>query len=321
MVSEIAERLEFELVAGRTFVEVLQKVGVTVALDGVEFGSDEEEQVVAKAVRRALVIYHPDRAIQKGLGVSETLEATETYKLLQNLHAEWLEEREALKNGLAHAAEEERRMNERTKAKAARHEARRKAEKIAAEQRKREAKQERQAVRLAKKYAAEAARREKEMADATNGVTASAGRAATSLEELKRQIDAFDDDLNGHMAECHAEAAARRRGVAEGIHRAPPSSKVAARREAEERARADAARQQEAEIARERARISEFRGDGIDYAAGGATGTSAARARAREGLRRETKTTERQHLWSKVKHARDKKARKEAKKSGIKKST
>eukprot|EP01043_Picozoa_sp_COSAG02_P130362 COSAG02_NODE_68024_length_251_cov_1.026316_1_plen_52_part_10 len=52
---------------------MLGKVGVTVELDGVEFGSEQEEQLVAKAVRRALIKYHPDRAAQKGLGVAETL--------------------------------------------------------------------------------------------------------------------------------------------------------------------------------------------------------------------------------------------------------
>eukprot|EP01047_Picozoa_sp_COSAG01_P082988 COSAG01_NODE_17181_length_1172_cov_3.065238_2_plen_117_part_01 len=45
--------------------------------------------VVAKAYRRALVKFHPDRAAQRGLGARGQLEAEETYKLLQNLHEEW----------------------------------------------------------------------------------------------------------------------------------------------------------------------------------------------------------------------------------------
>ena len=320
MVSRIADRLERDLVAGRSFVEVLEKVGVTVSLDDVEFGGDEEEQVVAKAVRRALIKFHPDRAVQKGLGVEETLEATETYKLLQNLHGEWLEERESLQDGLAqvHAEEEARRHDERVRAKAVRKEARRRAEQLAAEElereMKREAKRDRHAARLAKKQAQEAAKRDKQMSEAARGVQASTGRAATNLEELKRQIDAFDDDLSGHMKDCHAEAAARRKGVNESVHRAPPSAK--AQRREQEAARAEAARQQEAEIARERAGL--FTGvDGVEYAQGGVGG---ARARAREGLRKEVKQTEREHLWDKVRKAREKKQRKASKKSGEKKS-
>ena len=54
--------------AGRNFVQVLEKLGVEVRLEDVEFGSEEEE-VVAKAVRRALVKFHPDRAAQRGYDV------------------------------------------------------------------------------------------------------------------------------------------------------------------------------------------------------------------------------------------------------------
>ena len=56
-------------VAGRNFVQVLEKLGVEVRLEDVEFGSEEEENVVAKAVRRALVKFHPDRAAQRGYDV------------------------------------------------------------------------------------------------------------------------------------------------------------------------------------------------------------------------------------------------------------
>ena len=50
-------------------MQVLEELGVEVRLEDVEFGSEEEENVVAKAVRRALVKFHPDRAAQRGYDV------------------------------------------------------------------------------------------------------------------------------------------------------------------------------------------------------------------------------------------------------------
>eukprot|EP01047_Picozoa_sp_COSAG01_P086386 COSAG01_NODE_19401_length_1011_cov_2.995614_1_plen_44_part_10 len=40
----------------------------------------------AKAYRKALIKFHPDRAQQRGLGMAQLIEAEETYKLIQNLY-------------------------------------------------------------------------------------------------------------------------------------------------------------------------------------------------------------------------------------------
>ena len=43
---------------------------------------------MAKAYKKALIKYHPDRAARQGADFSIQLEMEETYKLLQNLHQE-----------------------------------------------------------------------------------------------------------------------------------------------------------------------------------------------------------------------------------------
>ena len=80
-------------IAGRSFPKVLGAFGVPVPLAGGR--ADPEPAAMAKAYKKALIKYHPDRAARQGADFSIQLEMEETYKLLQNLHQEWQSQLEA----------------------------------------------------------------------------------------------------------------------------------------------------------------------------------------------------------------------------------
>ena len=82
LVRSISVKLQ-RRVCGRPFPKVLAAFGVE--------SSGSSEAAMAKAYKKALVKYHPDRAAQRGCEYEEQLEMEETYKLLQNLHSEWTE--------------------------------------------------------------------------------------------------------------------------------------------------------------------------------------------------------------------------------------
>jgi DnaJ-domain-containing protein 1 len=75
LVNQITDRLARQ-VRGKTFVSVLRELGLPVA-------KGAKGAAVHKAYRRALSIYHPDRATRRGLSWQKVTEAEETYKLLQ----------------------------------------------------------------------------------------------------------------------------------------------------------------------------------------------------------------------------------------------
>ena len=70
-------------IGGRSFPKVLGAFGVP--------PTGQDEPAMAKAYKKALIKYHPDRAARQGADYSIQLEMEETYKLLQNLHQEWTE--------------------------------------------------------------------------------------------------------------------------------------------------------------------------------------------------------------------------------------
>ena len=77
-------------IAGRSFPKVLGAFGVPVPSDG-----ECAPAAMAKAYKKALIKYHPDRAARQGADFSVQLEMEETYKLLQNLHQDWRSQVEA----------------------------------------------------------------------------------------------------------------------------------------------------------------------------------------------------------------------------------
>jgi tetratricopeptide (TPR) repeat protein len=89
-------------IAGRSFPKVLGAFGVPVAATG---GRQDEPTAMAKAYKKALIKYHPDRAARQGADFSIQLEMEETYKLLQNLHQEW--QSQASGGGRGHEASDE----------------------------------------------------------------------------------------------------------------------------------------------------------------------------------------------------------------------
>ncbi len=80
-------------IAGRSFPKVLGAFGVPVPSTGGR--ADPDPAAMAKAYKKALIKYHPDRAARQGAEFSIQLEMEETYKLLQNLHQEWQSQVEA----------------------------------------------------------------------------------------------------------------------------------------------------------------------------------------------------------------------------------
>lgn len=84
-------------IAGRSFPKVLGAFGVPVPSAGGR--ADPEPADMAKAYKKALIKYHPDRAARQGADFSIQLEMEETYKLLQNLHQEWQSQIEAGSSG------------------------------------------------------------------------------------------------------------------------------------------------------------------------------------------------------------------------------
>jgi outer membrane protein assembly factor BamB len=77
------ERQLQKTIAGRTFPQVLVKLGVLTAEEG------SEASVINRAYRKALIENHPDRCRAKGYTVEQTVEAEEIYKLLQNEQQKW----------------------------------------------------------------------------------------------------------------------------------------------------------------------------------------------------------------------------------------
>ena len=89
---ELAGQLEAKLrrrLAGKPFIAVLRELGVP--LDGSAPSTHCSSGGIGatkmhKAYRRALSIYHPDRAVQRQQSWQQVVEAEEIYKLLQTLY-------------------------------------------------------------------------------------------------------------------------------------------------------------------------------------------------------------------------------------------
>lgn len=89
LVVHITDRLARQ-VRGKSFVSVLQELGVSVTQGEAAQGAD-----VHKAYRRALSVYHPDRATRRGLSWQKVTEAEETYKMLQILYERYVAHRQS----------------------------------------------------------------------------------------------------------------------------------------------------------------------------------------------------------------------------------
>lgn len=83
--AEICDLLKAK-VAKKSFPAVLEAFGVQIRREDAEGEQIAEKEAIAKAYKKAMVKYHPDRAQQRGLSEAEQVEAEETYKLLQNLY-------------------------------------------------------------------------------------------------------------------------------------------------------------------------------------------------------------------------------------------
>ena len=92
LVVHITDRLARQ-VHGKSFVSVLQEFGVSVTQGEAAQGAD-----VHKAYRRALSVYHPDRATRRGLPWQKVAEAEETYKMLQILYERYVAHRQSKQN-------------------------------------------------------------------------------------------------------------------------------------------------------------------------------------------------------------------------------
>lgn len=84
-VSDICDRLAAK-VKNKSFSAVLETFGIKVNREDGEGKRIPEAEAMAKAYKKAMVKFHPDRAQQRGLGEAAQMEAEETYKLLQNLY-------------------------------------------------------------------------------------------------------------------------------------------------------------------------------------------------------------------------------------------
>lgn len=84
-VSDICDRLAAK-VKNKSFPAVLELFGIKVNREDCEGKRIPEAEALAKAYKKAMVKFHPDRAQQRGLGEAAQMEAEETYKLLQNLY-------------------------------------------------------------------------------------------------------------------------------------------------------------------------------------------------------------------------------------------
>lgn len=83
--AEICDLLQAK-VGKKSFPAVLEAFGVQIQREDAEGEQIAEKEAIAKAYKKAMVKYHPDRAQQRGLREAEQVEAEETYKLLQNLY-------------------------------------------------------------------------------------------------------------------------------------------------------------------------------------------------------------------------------------------
>ena len=86
MSSKIAERIEREI-AGLSFIQVLSHFGVQVNTQSHQQQHEKEgggEVILTKAMRRALVKFHPDRNRHGTL--RDEIEAEEKFKLLQRAY-------------------------------------------------------------------------------------------------------------------------------------------------------------------------------------------------------------------------------------------
>ena len=84
-VSEICDRLAAK-VKNKSFPAVLESFGIQINREDDLGKRIPEAEAMAKAYKKAMVKFHPDRAQQRGLGEAAQMEAEETYKLLQNLY-------------------------------------------------------------------------------------------------------------------------------------------------------------------------------------------------------------------------------------------
>ncbi len=84
-VTDICDRLVAK-VKNKSFPAVLETFGIKVNREDCEGKRIPEAEALAKAYKKAMVKFHPDRAQQRGLGEAALMEAEETYKLLQNLY-------------------------------------------------------------------------------------------------------------------------------------------------------------------------------------------------------------------------------------------
>ena len=84
-VSEICDRLAAK-VKNKSFPAVLESFGIKVNREDCEGKRIPEAEALAKAYKKAMVKFHPDRAQQRGLGEAAQMEAEETYKVIQNLY-------------------------------------------------------------------------------------------------------------------------------------------------------------------------------------------------------------------------------------------
>jgi hypothetical protein len=89
LVSHITDRLARQ-VRGKSFVAVLQEFGLQVAQ-----GEESHGAAVHKLYRRALSVYHPDRATRRGLSWQKVTEAEETYKMLQIQYERYVAQRQS----------------------------------------------------------------------------------------------------------------------------------------------------------------------------------------------------------------------------------
>lgn len=85
VVSDICDRLASK-VKNKSFPAVLESFGIQINRQDDEGKRIPETEAMAKAYKKAMVKFHPDRAQQRGLGEAAQMEAEETYKLLQNLY-------------------------------------------------------------------------------------------------------------------------------------------------------------------------------------------------------------------------------------------
>ena len=85
LVSDICDKLQRQ-VKNKSFPQAMEAFGIKIVREDGDGKRLPEAEAMAKAYKKAMVKYHPDRAQQRGLGEEALLEAEETYKLIQNLY-------------------------------------------------------------------------------------------------------------------------------------------------------------------------------------------------------------------------------------------